>query len=186
MKSGEHDRMFLAVNHIPISCGATINFDVNNYQKTVNIDSMGVERTYECKFCKRSFTNAQALGGHMNMHKKEKAEAKKEKQEGSLIRNKSNEDYTPFRYFLPIPSSEQTQYYGAIRAQMSGPLSSPSYPNGQYLLVWMPKHFYLGDGHLDANPSLRNDLPKMGDGEGRNGNGKENGVDLELRLGHAP
>ncbi|CAH1446776.1 unnamed protein product [Lactuca virosa] len=30
-------------------------------------------RSYECTFCKRGFTNAQALGGHMNIHRKHKA-----------------------------------------------------------------------------------------------------------------
>ncbi|KAL6611185.1 hypothetical protein ACP70R_039113 [Stipagrostis hirtigluma subsp. patula] len=27
---------------------------------------------YECTFCKRGFTNAQALGGHMNIHRKDR------------------------------------------------------------------------------------------------------------------
>nr|XP_043619585.1 zinc finger protein 10-like [Erigeron canadensis] len=33
-------------------------------------------RSYECNFCKRGFTNAQALGGHMNIHRKDKAKFK--------------------------------------------------------------------------------------------------------------
>uniref|UniRef100_A0A0D3GQ33 C2H2-type domain-containing protein n=1 Tax=Oryza barthii TaxID=65489 RepID=A0A0D3GQ33_9ORYZ len=28
---------------------------------------------YECTFCKRGFTNAQALGGHMNIHRKDRS-----------------------------------------------------------------------------------------------------------------
>lgn len=36
----------------------------------------GVGRSYECSYCKRGFTNAQALGGHMNIHRKDKAKAK--------------------------------------------------------------------------------------------------------------
>ncbi|XP_071740850.1 uncharacterized protein [Rutidosis leptorrhynchoides] len=35
-----------------------------------------VSRSYECNFCKRGFTNAQALGGHMNIHRKHKAKLK--------------------------------------------------------------------------------------------------------------
>ncbi|XP_076942863.1 uncharacterized protein LOC143612879 [Bidens hawaiensis] len=31
------------------------------------------ERTYECTYCKHGFTNAQALGGHMNVHRRERA-----------------------------------------------------------------------------------------------------------------
>ncbi|KAL7113062.1 hypothetical protein ACP275_04G039900 [Erythranthe tilingii] len=30
----------------------------------------GVGRSYECVFCKRGFNTAQALGGHMNIHRK--------------------------------------------------------------------------------------------------------------------
>lgn len=32
----------------------------------------GVDRSYECVFCKGGFNTAQALGGHMNIHRKEK------------------------------------------------------------------------------------------------------------------
>lgn len=35
-----------------------------------------VTRSYECTFCKRGFSNAQALGGHMNIHRKNKAKMK--------------------------------------------------------------------------------------------------------------
>ncbi|CAN6180145.1 unnamed protein product [Urochloa humidicola] len=31
---------------------------------------------YECSFCKRGFTNAQALGGHMNIHRKDRGGSK--------------------------------------------------------------------------------------------------------------
>ncbi|XP_038706446.1 zinc finger protein KNUCKLES-like [Tripterygium wilfordii] len=33
-------------------------------------------RSYECSFCKRGFSNAQALGGHMNIHRKDRAKIK--------------------------------------------------------------------------------------------------------------
>lgn len=35
-------------------------------------------RSYECNFCKRGFSNAQALGGHMNIHRKDKARLKQQ------------------------------------------------------------------------------------------------------------
>ncbi|KAI3811804.1 hypothetical protein L1987_21536 [Smallanthus sonchifolius] len=39
-----------------------------------NIGDFGQEsRSYTCTFCKRGFSNAQALGGHMNVHRKDKA-----------------------------------------------------------------------------------------------------------------
>ncbi|XP_010262602.1 PREDICTED: uncharacterized protein LOC104601104 [Nelumbo nucifera] len=33
-------------------------------------------RSYGCTFCKRGFSNAQALGGHMNIHRKDRAKLK--------------------------------------------------------------------------------------------------------------
>ncbi|KAL2486448.1 C2H2 and C2HC zinc fingers superfamily protein [Abeliophyllum distichum] len=33
-------------------------------------------KSYECTFCKKGFSNAQALGGHMNIHRKDKAKMK--------------------------------------------------------------------------------------------------------------
>ncbi|KAG6488516.1 probable transcriptional regulator RABBIT EARS [Zingiber officinale] len=30
-------------------------------------------RSFDCTFCKRGFSNAQALGGHMNLHRKDKS-----------------------------------------------------------------------------------------------------------------
>ncbi|KAK9724389.1 hypothetical protein RND81_05G069200 [Saponaria officinalis] len=44
-------------------------------------DNTGIGRTYECSYCKRGFTNAQALGGHMNIHRKDKAKAKHDQQQ---------------------------------------------------------------------------------------------------------
>lgn len=41
-------------------------------QVTINL------RSYECNFCKRGFSNAQALGGHMNIHRKDKAKLKQQ------------------------------------------------------------------------------------------------------------
>ncbi|XP_057798039.1 zinc finger protein 10-like [Salvia miltiorrhiza] len=37
---------------------------------------LGVGRSYECVFCKRGFNTAQALGGHMNIHRKDRARNK--------------------------------------------------------------------------------------------------------------
>ncbi|XWS74092.1 hypothetical protein CRYUN_Cryun02cG0185800 [Craigia yunnanensis] len=44
----------------------------------VSSDEQGASpaRSYECTFCKRGFSNAQALGGHMNIHRRDKAKLK--------------------------------------------------------------------------------------------------------------
>ncbi|XP_020590175.1 zinc finger protein 11-like [Phalaenopsis equestris] len=42
-------------------------------------------RSYECNFCKRGFSNAQALGGHMNIHRKDRAKMKLEPSSHSQV-----------------------------------------------------------------------------------------------------
>ncbi|KAL5580935.1 hypothetical protein UlMin_013377 [Ulmus minor] len=49
----------------------------NNSEKNDNYQIVSsLPRSYECTFCKRGFSNAQALGGHMNIHRKDKAKLK--------------------------------------------------------------------------------------------------------------
>ena len=60
-------------------------------------------RSYTCAFCKRGFSNAQALGGHMNIHRRDRAKLKQGFDENflSLDITKSSEEIshapkTPF------------------------------------------------------------------------------------------
>ncbi|KAJ6895532.1 hypothetical protein NC651_021902 [Populus alba x Populus x berolinensis] len=57
----------------------------------------GQARSYECTFCKRGFSNAQALGGHMNIHRKDKAKLKHSSSETqqSLDIPKINPSFSP-------------------------------------------------------------------------------------------
>lgn len=51
----------------------------NSDQVMTSDDQQGASqaaKSYECTFCKRGFSNAQALGGHMNIHRKDKAKLK--------------------------------------------------------------------------------------------------------------
>ncbi|KAG0463775.1 hypothetical protein HPP92_019362 [Vanilla planifolia] len=40
------------------------------------LPNAGHGRSYDCKYCKGGFSNAQALGGHMNMHRRERGKPK--------------------------------------------------------------------------------------------------------------
>lgn len=54
--------------------------NIENHQYMVWSTSDGQEigevRLYKCTFCERGFSNAQALGGHMNIHRKDRAKLK--------------------------------------------------------------------------------------------------------------
>ncbi|KAK6138736.1 hypothetical protein DH2020_027521 [Rehmannia glutinosa] len=155
-------------------------------------DSTGIGRSYECTFCKRGFTNAQALGGHMNIHRKDKAKAKQKNQENIHNVIKPNENYPNLRYFSQTDhihhQQQQTSYYRPVGGyQVYLPSSTnPSFQTGNnYLPVWAPQHF---ESHVDANLSLRIGSVNDGeeDGQHEEKNVKEVEVDLELRLGHDP
>ncbi|CAA2988071.1 transcriptional regulator TAC1-like [Olea europaea subsp. europaea] len=160
-------------------------------EKINDDDNTGVGRSYECNFCKRGFTNAQALGGHMNIHRKDKAKAKHKKQEGSSIQNKyTNEDFLDSRFFPPVPSSDHHQtnrnYFTAVRNyQVYLPSSNPTLSAHDLHQTNLPQeNIIFFDDHKDANLSLRIGSPPSNDGQNEKVNEKENEVDLELRLGH--
>lgn len=164
-------------------------------------------RSYGCVFCKRGFTTAQALGGHMNIHRKDRANKSRPSNNSgfsSILSISPDESYTPLRSFLPTPSYPP-YYYG---------LQEPSaVHNPMYLpaLMWEARpdphgrncndynHFYVPsnpsegstyDGEewqwgrsLQVGPSHVVD-----DNEGKRSRAgaEDDGLDLELRLGHDP
>ncbi|KAL6989841.1 hypothetical protein U1Q18_015591 [Sarracenia purpurea var. burkii] len=136
-------------------------------------------RSYECTFCKGGFSNAQALGGHMNMHRKDKAKSNKLISGPSVVSPKSGEN--------SIVSVEPGPCYSAFGAQMYFPFSNPSFPRAnQPDFSGRPRGDYTG-----GNLGLRIGSPVAeGGGEKKKG-GRRSGkgsevLDLELRLGHNP
>ncbi|KAG8389236.1 hypothetical protein BUALT_Bualt02G0207900 [Buddleja alternifolia] len=55
------------------------NYDQDELAEHYCADELpkGVGRWYECVFCKRGFNTAQALGGHMNIHRKDRTTSSK-------------------------------------------------------------------------------------------------------------
>ncbi|XP_062094320.1 transcriptional regulator TAC1-like [Humulus lupulus] len=51
-------------------------------------------RSYSCSFCKRGFSNAQALGGHMNIHRRDRAIIRQRSSEENQV-NESSESSNP-------------------------------------------------------------------------------------------
>jgi hypothetical protein len=58
-------------------------------------------RSYSCTFCRREFRSAQALGGHMNIHRRDRARLRHQDNE---VQEKSNEEDF-FMYKQPAPVS---------------------------------------------------------------------------------
>ncbi|KAL5784743.1 hypothetical protein ACOSQ2_007135 [Xanthoceras sorbifolium] len=174
-------------------CSETSSEENDHRLEQVKEDTAATtKRSYECTFCKRGFTNAQALGGHMNIHRKDRA--KNKKVTGSSFSSKHmtgmNEEYMNPRFMATI-SSEQAEYYQIPEAQrnyftyyqpsVSSPINPHAYqygsdfiqPRSQYSLTTNDQERILG-----ANLRLGNSSKCAED--------KEDEVDLELRLGHNP
>ncbi|XP_021289934.1 transcriptional regulator TAC1-like [Herrania umbratica] len=47
-------------------------------------DLPGQAKSYTCSFCKKGFSSAQALGGHMNIHRKDRAKLRESSEENIL------------------------------------------------------------------------------------------------------
>ncbi|KAK4478181.1 hypothetical protein RD792_017463 [Penstemon davidsonii] len=148
-------------------------------------DNTGIGRSYECTFCKRGFTNAQALGGHMNIHRKDKAKAKKKNEEeksssDQKIKSNLNSRYDSTNHIL------STGYYGLVGADMNFqvylPSSNPSFQTRNYSSNSPVSNMENLEEDMDPNLGLRIGLtPPI-----RDVDVKENEIDLELRLGHDP
>ncbi|KAI3811566.1 hypothetical protein L1987_21291 [Smallanthus sonchifolius] len=122
-------------------------------------------KSYECNFCKRGFTNAQALGGHMNIHRKDKNKSK-------------HSTTTPPNPLAEPPSSAGSQLSPTtITTAAANPFSISHQGN---LFSATPqdekKPLPLFDQHDTTVPRYirQPGNPPLPDGE----------VDLELRLGH--
>ncbi|KAI3693073.1 hypothetical protein L6452_32901 [Arctium lappa] len=160
----------------------------------------GLGRSYECTFCKRGFTNAQALGGHMNIHRKDKAKAKQQKAFTTTTftaATKRNKEHliVSSKSFKSIPN-EEVQYLGSsiefLTGDHIGCQFTPSNPNFPWNLgASQLNDQALNEEHLRVNLNLGIGTSEM---ENSNiGSTKvvqedwfENEVDLELRLGHYP
>ncbi|EYU32971.1 hypothetical protein ABFS82_07G043300 [Erythranthe guttata] len=139
-------------------------------------DSAGVGRSYECTFCKRGFTNAQALGGHMNIHRRDKAKAKQKNRDDEITSN------TPSNVSKPqenIPHHHQYQMY----LPPPPPPRNPNFQTGDYLppLRRLENYDHRRVGHV-ADLSLRIGLSTPTTVEGGEAKENDDDVDLELRL----
>ncbi|XP_074574608.1 transcriptional regulator SUPERMAN-like [Curcuma longa] len=140
-------------------------------------------RSYSCSFCKREFKSAQALGGHMNVHRRDKARLR------VSIPNLN----------MPPPSTSSEDHEEILTTPFSS-IISPLLPH--LIPSSLPaKVDRQAAGRRDSkdDPVLGEDLDDMGNElkrDGRKvlaldlevglftGNNNHHGLDLELRLGY--
>ncbi|KAG5246310.1 hypothetical protein OIU77_020040 [Salix suchowensis] len=158
----------------------------------------GTGRSYECIFCKRGFTTAQALGGHMNIHRKDRAKTRPSSVPS--FSSKVDEDFASFRGYpsiqsypphYPTPHEVHTNNHTFPPSSSTWGRGTPyaQQHNGDFY-AQSPQHLYpfgediwrrslsqqIGPSHVDDNTKEKID----------DGGEADDDLDLELRLGHDP
>lgn len=177
-----------------------------------NYDHTGPGRSYECVFCKRGFTTAQALGGHMNIHRKDRPKPRPSSvinpSAASISRSSADHHH---QSYLPI-QTYSTQHYPTPHPdpQVSSNYQT-SFPAHAWNNLRQPHvHTQHSDDHdqfsvqnplrlnrpfeedwqrsrsMQVNPSSRHVDHDDHRERTEDGSDEDDQLDLELRLGHYP
>ncbi|XP_022963634.1 transcriptional regulator TAC1-like [Cucurbita moschata] len=164
-----------------VTAATATNEDQSSKTTTEEIDQTSIQissgRSYECVFCKRGFTTAQALGGHMNIHRKDRVKAKTTSPSKPELFN-NHPSHQPFQTYFPPSSS---WYLGSSTTPPHDHQLSNDTNNPQYLNAF---NMSLASRSSPALASTDRREKRSDDNSGENNDDNHEELDLELRLGH--
>ncbi|XP_074576259.1 uncharacterized protein LOC141832776 [Curcuma longa] len=107
-------RRHLKANIVGASSSQLYSHDLSWEEKAFAEDSAGLlggcvwpPRSYTCSFCRREFRSAQALGGHMNVHRRDRARLKQSVEEGGVA---ADHDLAPSRPTVALPNPDHHRF----------------------------------------------------------------------------
>ncbi|KAL7582246.1 transcriptional regulator SUPERMAN [Lactuca sativa] len=157
--------------------------DEADHQEQDHVVSGERLRLYECIFCKRGFTTAQALGGHMNIHRKDRAAKGSPNNDLSnnskLHRDPSTCHVVP-RFYQPVFSTpSDLPCFSSTSSTHVRPINHGN-NNHQDVhgVITSPSSLRLQFGYRSHDQNPKRTI--------NGGGNEEDELDLELRLGHDP
>ncbi|KAK4802487.1 hypothetical protein SAY86_000690 [Trapa natans] len=144
-------------------------------------------RSYTCSFCKREFQSAQALGGHMNVHRRDRVT---KRLHHSLLPLPTATAAIP-SYSSPSSSSMLSfeRELGNFNGELCPLYQLPTQPESSIPSNWIPtttSYDLLSKAGVSSTKSINNSVGTgNGDGSWKTNSDAED-LDLELRLGHKP
>ncbi|KAF9593967.1 hypothetical protein IFM89_026510 [Coptis chinensis] len=143
-------------------------------------------RCYQCNFCKRGFSNAQALGGHMNIHRKDRAKLKSpfcdDSQLSLDIKKDDSSNFPPLFEESELESSKQVictlEYPGAF------PRGDDVVKEGESHAVELQKLPLFAETPSSSTQTVSNEGGRIEDGtkQPKHISKNDGSLDLELRL----